>query len=70
MLYEVITIFVKHERGQYLDGKRNPNYYHKGLPYLDGFHAILAKQQSQRESAIREGTAMIEFRGLPPRSRA
>ncbi len=62
-------IFVKHERGQYLDGKRNPNYYHKGLPYLDGFHAILAKQQSQRESAIREGTAMIEFRGLPPRSR-
>lgn len=62
-------IFVKHERGQYLDGKRNPNYYHKGLPYLDGFHAILAKQQSQRENAIREGTAMIEFRGFPPRSR-
>jgi peptide/nickel transport system substrate-binding protein len=62
-------IFVKHERGQYLDGKRNPNYYHEGLPYLDGFRAILAKQQSQREKAIREGTAMIEFRGFPPRSR-
>jgi peptide/nickel transport system substrate-binding protein len=62
-------IFVKHERGKYLDGKRNPNYYHQGLPYLDGFHAILAKQQSQREKAIREGTAMIEFRGFPPRSR-
>lgn len=62
-------IFVKHERGRYLDGKRNPNYYHEGLPYLDGFHAILAKQQSQRVKAIREGTAMIEFRGFPPRSR-
>ena len=62
-------IFVKHERGKYLDGKRNPNYYREGLPYLDGFHAILAKQQSQRERAIREGTAMIEFRGFPPRSR-
>ena len=62
-------IFVKHERGQYLDGKRNPNYYHEGLPYLAGFRAILAKQQSQREKAIREGTAMIEFRGFPPRSR-
>jgi peptide/nickel transport system substrate-binding protein len=62
-------IFVKHERGQYMDGKRNPDYYHKGLPYLDGFHAILAKQQTQREKAIREGMAMIEFRGFPPRSR-
>jgi peptide/nickel transport system substrate-binding protein len=62
-------VFVKHERGQYLDGKRNPDYYHKGLPYLDGFHAILAKQQTQRLYAIRKGTAMIEFRGFPPRSR-
>jgi peptide/nickel transport system substrate-binding protein len=62
-------IFVKHKRGRYMDGKRNPNYYHEGLPYLDGFHAILAKQQSQRVTAIREGTAMIEFRGFPPRSR-
>jgi peptide/nickel transport system substrate-binding protein len=62
-------IFVTHERGQYLDGRRNPNYYHEGLPYLDGFHAILAKQQSQRVEAIRKGQAMIEFRGFPPRSR-
>lgn len=62
-------IFVKHERGKYLEGKRNPNYYHKGKPYLDGFRAMLAKQQTQREKAIREGKAMIEFRGFPPRSR-
>ncbi|HET7854559.1 MAG TPA: ABC transporter substrate-binding protein [Candidatus Methylomirabilis sp.] len=62
-------IFVKHERGQFLEGKRNPNYHYKGQPYLDGFRAVLAKQQSEREKAIREGEAMIDFRGFPPRSR-
>ena len=49
-------------------GKRNPNYYHKGRPYLDGFEAIFAKTQTLRVQAIRGDQAAAEFRGLPPKS--
>ena len=44
---------------------RNPDYYHKGLPYLDGFKAIFADKQATRVDAIRSDRAAIEFRGLP-----
>ncbi len=62
-------IFVQHQHGTLIEDRRNPNYYHKDKPYLDGFRAIFAKQQSDRVEAIRKGRAMIEFRGFPPRSR-
>ena len=55
--------------GAYIEGVRNPAYYLKGKPYLDGFKAIFENQQSRRVEAIRKGTAMIEFRGFPPDSR-
>src|ERR1700752_3141367 len=35
-------VFEKYEAGQSISGKRNPHYYHKGLPYLDGFVGIYA----------------------------
>jgi len=57
------------EAGAVIRGKRNPNYYHKGKPYLDGFEAIFAKKQSLRVQAIRGDRAAIEFRGFPPKSR-
>ena len=44
----------------------NPDYYHKGLPYLDGFTGIYAEKQAVRVEAIRADRAAIEFRGLPP----
>jgi len=62
-------IFEKREAGASVSGKRNPNYYHAGLPYLDGFEAIFAKTQSLRVQAIRGDQAAMEFRGLPPKSR-
>jgi peptide/nickel transport system substrate-binding protein len=62
-------IFVQAQPGAFIEGKRNPNYHHQGLPYLDGFRAIFAKKQSLRVQAIRGGRAMIEFRGFPPKSR-
>ncbi len=55
--------------GKFIAGKRNANYYHTGLPYLDGFKATFAKQQSDRMEAIRNGDALIEFRGFPPKLR-
>jgi peptide/nickel transport system substrate-binding protein len=62
-------IFVQHRPGAFIEGKRNPNYFHKGKPYLDGFRAIFAKQQSLSAEAIRNGQALIEFRGFPPKVR-
>ena len=36
--------FVDYETGQSIKGERNPDYYHKGLPYLDGFIGIYRRQ--------------------------
>src|SRR5581483_124499 len=61
--------FVKYDIGQEMQGERNPDYYHKGLPYLDGFTAIFAAKQVVRVDAIRGDRAATEFRGLPPSAR-
>jgi peptide/nickel transport system substrate-binding protein len=61
--------FVEYEIGQSIKGVRNPDYYHEGLPYLDGFVGIFADKQSVRIDAIRADRAAIEFRGMPPSAR-
>jgi peptide/nickel transport system substrate-binding protein len=61
--------FAEYETGQSMKGVRNPDYYKKGLPYLDGFTAIYAEKQAVRVDAIRSGRAAMEFRGLPPSAR-
>jgi peptide/nickel transport system substrate-binding protein len=58
--------FVNYETGQSIEGARNPDYYHPGLPYLDGFKGIFADKQVTRVEAIRSDRAAIEFRGFPP----
>ena len=58
--------FVSYDTGQSIKGERNPDYYHKGLPYLDGFIGIYADKQVTRVEAIRSDRAAIEFRGFPP----
>src|SRR5262252_7260970 len=58
--------FVDYQVGQSIKGVRNPDYYHKGLPYLDGFTGIFADKQAVRVDAIRADRAAIEFRGFPP----
>jgi peptide/nickel transport system substrate-binding protein len=58
--------FVELETGQSVTGVRNPDYYHKGLPYLDGFKGIFADKQVTRVEAIKSDRAAIEFRGFPP----
>ncbi len=62
-------IFVEHQPGSFVQGKRNPNYHHKGQPYLDGYKAISASKMAVRLQAIRGGRAAIEFRGFPPKAR-
>jgi peptide/nickel transport system substrate-binding protein len=61
--------FVSYEIGQSITGERNPDYYHQGLPYLDGFVGIYAPKQATRVEAIRGDRAAIEFRGFPPSAR-
>jgi len=61
--------FVAYETGQSITGVRNPDYYHPGLPYLDGFTGIFADKQATRLDAIRSDRAAAEFRGLPPSAR-
>jgi len=61
--------FVEYETGQSIKGARNPDYYHQGFPYLDGFTAIFADKQAVRVDAIRADRAAMEFRGLPPSAR-
>ncbi len=58
-----------YEIGQSIKGVRNPDYYHAGQPYLDGFTAIYAPKQAVRVDAIRGDRAAGEFRGLPPSAR-
>src|SRR6202047_3928657 len=61
--------FAEYETGQAIKGVRNPDYYRKGLPYLDGFIGIYADKQAVRVEAIRSDRAAMEFRGLPPSAR-
>ena len=58
--------FTGYHVGQSIEGVRNPDYYHKGLPYLDGFTGIYAPKQATQIDAIRADRAAAEFRGYPP----
>jgi peptide/nickel transport system substrate-binding protein len=61
--------FVSYTTGDKVVGVRNPKFYIKGQPYLDGFEAIFAPKQSVEVQAIRGGRAHSMFRGLPPAAR-
>jgi peptide/nickel transport system substrate-binding protein len=61
--------FAGMEIGQSIKGERNPDFYVKGLPYLDGFVGIYADKQATRIDAIRADRAAMEMRGLPPAAR-
>jgi peptide/nickel transport system substrate-binding protein len=58
--------FEEIETGQSIKGVKNPDYYQKGLPHLDGFTAIYADKQAVRVEALRGDRVGIEFRGFPP----
>jgi peptide/nickel transport system substrate-binding protein len=57
--------FKSYVHGSTLEGERNPDYFVKDRPYLDGFKFFISTETSVRASAIRSGRAYIEFRDLP-----
>ena len=56
--------FVEHVKGSHVVGKKNPNYWDKGKPYLDGFRAIFIKDTAAQVAAVRGGRAHIQFRSF------
>ena len=61
--------FVEHVKGSHWIGKKNPDYWDKGKPYLDGYRAIFMSSSSAQVAAIRGERAHIQFRGFSPAER-
>src|SRR5215813_7197485 len=62
-------VFVEHVKGSRWVGRRNPQYWDRGKPYLDGYQALFIRDDVAQESAIRSGRAHIQFRGFSPAQR-
>jgi len=61
--------FVEYVHGSHWIGKKNPDYWDKGKPYLDGYRAIFISSSSAQVAAIRGERAHIQFRGFSPAER-
>jgi peptide/nickel transport system substrate-binding protein len=61
--------FVEHVKGSHVVGKKNPNYWDKGKPYLDGFRALFIRDSAAQVAAVRGERAHIQFRGFTPKDR-
>jgi peptide/nickel transport system substrate-binding protein len=57
--------FKGYTRGSTFEGERNPDYFVKDRPYLDGYKFFISTETSVRAAAVRSGRAYIEFRDLP-----
>ena len=57
--------FKSYTRGATFEGERNPDYFVKDRPYLDGYKFFISPETAVRAAAIRSGRAYIEFRDLP-----
>jgi len=62
-------VFVEHVKGSRWVGRRNPKYWDRGKPYLDGYQALFIRDDDAQASAIRSGRAHIQFRGFSPAQR-
>jgi peptide/nickel transport system substrate-binding protein len=61
--------FVEHVKGSHVVGRKNPNYWDKGKPYLDSFRAIFMRDSAAQVAAVRGERAHIQFRGFSPAER-
>jgi len=60
---------VEYVKGSHWAGKKNPNYFIKGKPYLDSYKAVFIGDISRQTAAIQSKQALIEFRGFTPQQR-
>src|SRR5574341_140041 len=61
--------FVEHVKGSHVIGKKNPNYWDKGKPYLDSFRGIFIRSSAAQVAAVRGERAHVQFRGFSPAER-
>jgi peptide/nickel transport system substrate-binding protein len=61
--------FVEYARGSHWVGRKNPDYWDKGKPYLDGYRALFIRESAAQVAAVRGERAMIQFRGFTPSDR-
>jgi len=61
--------FVEHVKGSHVSGKRNENYFKKGLPYLETYRGIFTLQAAAMLNALQGGQVLAEFRGVSPAER-
>ena len=61
--------FVEYVRGSHWVGKKNPDYWDKGKPYLDGYRILFIRDPAAQVAAIRGERAMAQFRGFAPAER-
>jgi peptide/nickel transport system substrate-binding protein len=57
-------VFVEHVKGSHVAGRRNENYFKKGLPYLDGFKGVFFLQAATMLNALQGGQVQAEFRSI------
>src|SRR5256712_7731378 len=57
--------FNSYTRGSTFEGERNPDYFVKDRPYLNGYKFFISTETSVRAAAVRSWRAYIEFRDLP-----
>jgi peptide/nickel transport system substrate-binding protein len=56
-------------KGSHWVSKKNPDYWDKGKPYLDGYRALFMSASSAQVAAIRAERAHIQFRTVSPADR-
>ena len=61
--------FVEHVKGSPWVGRRNPEYWDRGKPYLDGYRALFIRDDAAQAAAISAERAHIQFRGFSPAQR-
>ena len=61
--------FVEHVKGSHWVSKKNPDYWDKGKPYLDGYRALFMSASSAQVASIRAERAHIQFRTVSPADR-
>src|SRR5437016_5611389 len=61
--------FVEHVKGSHWVGRKNPDYWDKSRPYLDGYRALFISSSSAQVAAIRGERAHVQFRSFSPADR-
>ena len=63
-------VFVEHVKGSHWVGRRNPNYWDRGKPHLDGYRALFIKDAAAQVAAVRGGRTSSSAASRRPSVRA